>query len=147
MVDSIGAGYGHVGQSAGTRNAAFWSDVGAGAFNVALTGGTIAAGMTGGSAAASAVSTLGGLVGGSSSSSTSGTSTSDGISAVTDYTNSAIDQSKENTATVAADSAADQQDLFLMQQSINAMTQSFTTLTNCQKAAHDAKMAAVNNVR
>jgi hypothetical protein len=53
----------------------------------------------------------------------------------------------QQTGDLIGNSMTQQQELFALQQAMNAQSQAFNTLTNVQKSKHDAAMAAIQNTR
>ncbi len=157
-VGGIGPSEGHLGVSASTRNAQTARSVGGAAFEIGVTGGQIAAGAFGGPGAASAVGSLrglgsaiggggggfGGLSGGSTG--TFGESASANQS-VADALNAKTQSTLAEQAKLQEAGFSQQVALFQLQQAVNRDSEQFQSLTNAQKAKHDALTSAVNNLR
>lgn len=143
-VGGIGPGVGHLGAAQSTRSANMAASIGSTAFNTLMNVGTAAAGAFGGPAAASAVSSFRGAV-------------SDGISQTGDQ-NAAVgqavgdiqSQNKSNLSSAVneqAEGQAFQLSMFRLQSAINSQSQTNNTISNMQKARHDAVMATIQNAR
>jgi hypothetical protein len=137
----IDATSGHIGMSGATQFKNTASQVGGAAFEIARTGVSMGAGMLGGPAAANAASGVMSMA-------------RSGVSAATGGLGGATAQAQASGANmegtisqVLSDGDDKQMTLLKLQQAINMQSSMFNTLTNCQKAKHDAAMAAIQNTR
>jgi hypothetical protein len=133
-VGGIDGGMGHVGEASSIRTANTLKSIGSTAFNMAMNGATVAAGMFGGPAGSAAMSSLRGGAGGTIDqiAGTAANATQSNVGAAGDQMMQAQSQ---------------QMELFRLQMASNSMNESFNTLTNIAKNKHDTAMSAIQNTR
>lgn len=148
-IQGVGAGYGHVGRAESNRRADGLANFGRAAFNTVVNAGSVAAGVFGGPAASAAVSSLRGLTGGSASVaySSGGGGMSDEVAGITNEINNAATSNVAAAGQDALNNTSEQVALIRLQQAVNMQSMSINMMSNMQKAQHDARMAAVNNMR
>ena len=139
---------GHMGASQATRMRGNLSAVGQATFSLGSAVASGAAGVAGGPIAGQAVSSALDIT---RSAVSGGSGGAGGAGGAFGGLRDQVEQGTESISSKGADSlskAQDQQmELFMLQQSVNAQSQTFNTMTNVQKSKHDAAMAAIQNTR
>ena len=143
---------GHIGMADSARSTSALKAVGGAAFSAVATGGSIAASVAGGPMAGYAVSSaMSGLRSGVAGSSGGISGGSSGSGSVADQAGQlsaqATSSAEQGTLQNIDQQKSEQTDLINLQMAMNSQSQAFNTLTNVQKAKHDAAMAAIQNTR
>lgn len=135
---------GHVGMSSASQLRNTASQVGGAAFEMARTGVTIGAGIAGGPAAANAANSVMSMARAGVSGASSG---GGGLGGLDGQVSNQTNKIEQAGAAITGETDDRQIAMLKLQSAINMQSSSFNTLTNCQKAKHDAAMAAIQNTR